>query len=57
LIPASEKRGYYFAEETKEIDIVQQVVDSMIAIPQEDKKAIEIERLQRQIDSLKATGN
>jgi tetrahydromethanopterin S-methyltransferase subunit B len=53
----SEIRCYYFAEETKEIDIVQQAVDSVIAIPQEDKKTIEIDRLHRQIDSLKAIGN
>lgn len=54
---ASEKIGYYFVEETKTIDMVQQSIDSLKVIPQVDKKAEEIERLQRQIDSLKATQN
>ena len=54
---SSEKIGYYFVEETKEIDIAQSVVDSIKAIPQVDKKTEAIERLQRQIDSLKAMGN
>ncbi|WP_345271917.1 hypothetical protein [Flaviramulus aquimarinus] len=51
---SSEKIGYYFAEETKKIDAVKQSVDSILAIPQVDKKTQEIEKLQRQIDSLKA---
>ena len=54
---SSEKIGYYFVEETKTIDMVQQSVDSIKAIPQVDEKSKEIERLQRQIDSLKAIGN
>ena len=54
---SSEKIGYYFVEETKEIDIAQEVIDSIIAIPQVDKKDDEIKRLQKQIDSLKAIGN
>ncbi|WP_298496453.1 hypothetical protein [uncultured Algibacter sp.] len=54
---ASEKIGYYFVEETKTIDMVQQVSDSIKMIPQVDKKAEEIARLQKQIDSLKAVGN
>ncbi|WP_396601187.1 hypothetical protein [Algibacter sp. R77976] len=54
---ASEKIGYYFVEETKTIDMVQQSIDSIKVIPQVDKKAEEIARLQRQIDSLKAVGN
>ncbi len=37
--------------------MVQQSVDSIKVIPQVDKKVEEIERLQRQIDSLKAVGN
>ena len=45
---------HYFVEETKDIDIVKQEVDSIIAIPRDDKNADEIERLQKQIDSLKA---
>lgn len=52
---ASEKIGYYFVEETKTIDMVQQAVDSIKVIPQVDKKSEEIARLQRQIDSLKAS--
>ena len=54
---SSEKIGYYFAEETKTIDMVQQSIDSIKVIPQVEKKAEEIARLQRQIDSLKAVGN
>ncbi|WOD43041.1 hypothetical protein [Hwangdonia lutea] len=54
---ASEGIGYYFAEETKAIDMVEQVSDSTLVIPVVDKKAEEIERLQRQIDSLKANNN
>ncbi|WP_298345783.1 hypothetical protein [uncultured Algibacter sp.] len=54
---SSEKIGYYFVEETKEIDIAQKVVDSINAMPQVDKKSEEIERLQKQIDSLKALNN
>lgn len=54
---SSEKIGYYFVEETKEIDVAQKVMDSIKVIPQVDEKAEEIERLQKQIDSLKATGN
>ncbi|WP_298238346.1 hypothetical protein [uncultured Algibacter sp.] len=54
---SSEKIGYYFVEETKEIDIARHVIDSIKAIPQVDKKAEEIERLQKQIDSLKASKN
>ena len=54
---ASEGIGYYFVEETKNIDIVQQAVDSINAIPRVDKNADEIERLQRQIDSLKNNGS
>ena len=54
---SSEKIGYYFVEETKEIDIAQKVVDSINAMPQVVKKSEEIERLQKQIDSLKALNN
>ena len=54
---SSEKIGYYFAEETKTIDMVQQPVDSIKVIPLVDKKIEEIERLQRQIDSLKSLKN
>jgi hypothetical protein len=54
---ASEGIGYYFAEDTKTIDMVQQTVDSTLRIPKKDKKAEEIEKLQKQIDSLKAINN
>ncbi len=54
---ASEKIGYYFAEETNDIDIAQSVKDTLSIIPVVDKKAEEIERLQKQIDSLKAVGD
>ena len=62
---ASEGIGYYFAEDTKQIDISQTVKDSIMVIPneafqkqvQDIKKAEEIERLQKQIDSLKAVSN
>ncbi|NMH88152.1 hypothetical protein [Flavivirga algicola] len=59
---ASEGIGYYFAEERKEIDISETVKDSIMKLPsdsiyeqiQNNKKAEEIKRLQKQIDSLKA---
>ncbi|WP_298553958.1 hypothetical protein [uncultured Algibacter sp.] len=54
---SSEKIGYYFVEETKTIDMVQESIDSLKVIPQVDEKAEEIVRLQRKIDSLKAVGN
>lgn len=54
---SSEGIGYYFVEETKDIDVTETVSDTVITIPVVDKKAKEIERLQRQIDSIKAIGN
>ncbi len=54
---SSEGIGYYYAEDAKEIDIIEQTSDSTIVIPVVDKKTEEIERLQRQIDSLKANNN
>ncbi|MGB5418795.1 hypothetical protein [Algibacter sp.] len=54
---SSEKIGYYYAEETKVIDLPETVKDSISFIPQVDKKAEEIARLQGKIDSLKAVGN
>lgn len=54
---SSEGIGYYFAEETKNIDVIEPVSDTTLIKPIKDKKAKEIERLQRQIDSLKATEN
>lgn len=54
---ASEKIGYYFAEDAKVIDIANTMKDSLSIIPVANKKAEEIERLQKQIDSLKAAVN
>lgn len=51
---ASEKIGYYFAEEAKIIEHVNASVDSIKVIPQVDEKTAEILRLQRRLDSLKA---
>jgi energy-coupling factor transporter transmembrane protein EcfT len=54
---ASEGIGYYYDEDIKNIDIVEQAIDSIPLIHAVDKKAEEIQRLQKQIDSLKAIGN
>ena len=54
---SSEKIGHYFVEDTKTIDMVEPSIDSIIVIPQVDKKAEAIEKLQKQIDSLKAASN
>ncbi|MCK7590525.1 hypothetical protein M0G43_08075 [Subsaxibacter sp. CAU 1640] len=54
---ASEGIGYYYVEETKDIDVMQQSMDSINSIPKVNKNADEIEKLQRQIDSLKSNGN
>ena len=54
---SSEKIGYYFVEETKEIDLPEIVKDSVRIKPVVDKKSEAIERLQKQIDSLKSIGN
>ncbi len=51
---SSEKIGYYFVEETKVIDNVVKIPDSIKVIQQVNKKAQEILRLQQRIDSLKA---
>lgn len=54
---ASEKIGYYFVEESKDIDLSQSVKDSLNRIvPVQDEKAQLLEKLQKQIDSLKAVG-
>jgi hypothetical protein len=54
---ASEGIGYYYVEETKDIDIAQRVLDSLNVIPKVDKNQEQIDKLQRQIDSLKAVNN
>ena len=54
---ASEGIGYYFVEETKDIDVVQQAIDSILTMPRVNENADEIEQLQRKIDSLKNNGS
>ena len=54
---ASEGIGYYFVEETKNIDLADTVKDTINIVPVVDEKAIAIEKLQKQIDSLKASSN
>ncbi|PTM04924.1 MAG: hypothetical protein DA407_12690 [Bacteroidetes bacterium] len=54
---SSEGIGYYFVEETKDIDIAQRVLDSLNVIPKVDKNQEQIDKLQRQIDSLKSIEN
>lgn len=55
---ASEGIGYYFEEQKSiDLDVLGQKQDSINAIPKVNETAEEIERLQRQIDSLKSTGN
>jgi len=52
---ASEGIGYFYQEEQIDEDLlIQQAVDSIMAIPKVDEKTKEIEALQRKIDSLKA---
>ncbi|WP_242204565.1 hypothetical protein [Aestuariivivens insulae] len=53
---ASEGIGDYFEENPKEIEVAPSVKDTM-AIPIVDDKTLEIRRLQKQIDSLKAIEN
>jgi hypothetical protein len=52
----SEGIDHYYVEVTKEIDIAQGALDSLNLAPV-NKNQAEIDRLQRQIDSLKASGN
>lgn len=54
---SSEGIGYYYAEEAKVIDAVEQNMDSTNVIPSVDKNQETIERLQKQLDSLKAKVN
>ncbi|TWO32991.1 hypothetical protein E1J38_009015 [Seonamhaeicola sediminis] len=51
---ASEGISHYFIEETKKIDVVEQLIDSSLI---KTEKEIQIETLQRKIDSLKANNN
>jgi len=54
---SSEGIGYYYIEETKDIDIAKRTIDSLSVIPKLDKNQDQIDKLQRQIDSLKAVEN
>ncbi len=54
---SSEGIGYYFDENTKDLDILEQSKDSLMIVPMVDKKTEAIEKLQRQIDSLKASND
>lgn len=54
---ASENIEHYYIEDTKEIDIAQSVMDSLKTIPAVDKNKEQIDKLQRQIDSLKGIKN
>ena len=53
---SSEGIGHYFTENSKEIEVAPSVSDTL-AIPIVDEKTLEIRRLQKQIDSLKAIEN
>lgn len=53
---ASEGIGYYYDTPENDADLQQRTIDSIMAIPRVNKNADEIERLQRQIDSLKSVG-
>ncbi|WP_233164236.1 hypothetical protein [Snuella sedimenti] len=51
---ASEGIDHYYIETTKHIDLVTQKSDSIQALTETDERTKAIERLQRQLDSLKA---
>ncbi|WP_375238810.1 hypothetical protein [Aurantibacter sp.] len=51
---ASEGIGHYFVEETKTVEMAQQILDSIKSIPAIDTKSEQILKLERQIDSIKA---
>lgn len=52
----SEGIDHYYVEETRDINISQKILDSLNLAPV-NKNQTEIDRLQRQIDSLKISGN
>ena len=54
---SSEGIGYFYSEETQPLDQQQTTVDSTITIPKVNKNQDVIDRLQRQIDSLKSVNN
>lgn len=53
---SSEGIGYYFAEETKNIDVANALKDSLKMIPPINKNDEQIKLLQKKLDSLKALG-
>ena len=54
---ASEGIGCYYNEQPKDEDIMEREMDSLMRIPKVEDNTDAIDRLQRQIDSLKAVGN
>ncbi|MBF8149969.1 hypothetical protein ITJ86_08665 [Winogradskyella sp. F6397] len=54
---SSEGIGYYYKEEPKDEDIVEQVIDSLMRIPKAEDNSDKINALQRELDSLKAVSN
>jgi len=54
---ASENIGVYFKDEIKLVDSAQPILDSIVLISKPDKEGEEIEKLQKQIDSIKAVRN
>ncbi|WP_225037125.1 hypothetical protein [Winogradskyella sp. SM1960] len=54
---SSEGIGYYYKEEPKDEDIVEQVIDSLMRIPKAKDNSDKINALQRELDSLKAVSN
>ncbi|MBU2929820.1 hypothetical protein [Winogradskyella psychrotolerans] len=53
---SSEGIGYYFKEEPKDKDIIEQQMDSIMSIPKVEDNTDKINALQRQLDSLRAVG-
>jgi len=54
---SSEGIGYFYNEEPKDEDIIERTMDSIMSIPKENDNTKEIEKLQRQLDSLKGVEN
>ncbi len=54
---ASEGIGYYFKEEEKQDEDIQQALDSLKVIPKINDNQAQIDALQRKLDSLKALNN
>lgn len=54
---SSEGIGYYFNEQPKDEDLMDQELDSLKIIPKVEDNSAEIEALQRRLDSLRAASN